>query len=286
MSKKRNDDHDEDKPALEELFTAGGKANGVRWDGQRKRATTNAGDNPKFVGDEDEAQALLESLAWHALGVQEEPAANAAEDQPRDDHGRWEKEGSAEEYSEKVYQIGKRLRSRQPVSDEELKSLKPEDQAGFERLRKDMGSPRTEKPEPELKVERESKNGIQQVSGKFTSLNTPDEYAYHVTTEDRVDHVFKNGFHSGKSHSMDAGFYRDYSRGKTFFADRNGVSFWQHRIEDHLQAQTDDEIPKLVVLRIPKSKLSGLQRDKIGEEDSRAGSYFIANIEQPWDEYE
>ena len=186
--------------------------------------------------------------------------------------------GEPKDYSEKVYQIGKRLRNREHVSDEEMASLKPEDQEGFQKLRKNMGPPRKQEPkaQPAVKALRRS-GSVEQVDGQFSSLDDDDDYLYHVTTPDRADSIMRDGFKSGQASSMAAGYYKEYSKGKTFFSDRSGVSFWQDRVEDHLQSQTDDDVPKLVVLRIPKGLISA-KKDEAGTRDSKAGAYYVENL--------
>ena len=119
------------------------------------------------------------------------------------------------------------------------------------------------------------KHGIEHVAAKFTNIDDDDEHVYHVTTADRAKRILKHGFKVDASRSMSPGFYQQYSRGKVFFADRKGVSFWQARVGEHLQHQSDDfEEPELAVLRVRKDKIDNLKPDELGSRDSYAGSYF------------
>lgn len=187
-------------------------------------------------------------------------------------------------YGDTLYEIGKRIRNREPVSPEEMAALKPEDRAKFESVLAERAAVDAAKKQlggqSDLKVTQKSPNGIEVVDGDFSKVQS-DDYVYHVTTADRAAAILKNGFLPDQTPSMDSGFYRDYSKGKVFYSDRGGVGFWKERIEQHLQAQTDGEPPNMVVLRVPKKNIANLQKDALGEKDSLAGSYFSGPPETP-----
>lgn len=106
------------------------------------------------------------------------------------------------------------------------------------------------------------------------SLDEPDDYYYHVTSQPKQ--VLRSGLRPNQRSSMDDGFYRTYSAGKVFFCDRPGVPYWLWRIGDHLEAQYEHP-PKLSVVRFPKSLVTDAQEDQLGTRDSRAGSYFVTH---------
>jgi hypothetical protein len=103
-----------------------------------------------------------------------------------------------------------------------------------------------------------------------------DEYVYHVTTPERAQAILESGELSpGQQQSMDEGFYKGYSAGKVFLAEKSGVDFWASTVREHLQAQQDEEVGDLVVLRVPWDAVKDqLENDEVGERDSKAGSYF------------
>ena len=112
----------------------------------------------------------------------------------------------------------------------------------------------------------------------FSNIDTPDDYYYHVTTPSGADAIMKTGvLQPGDAQSMAPGFYRDYSKGKVFLADRNGVSFWKDRIGAHIEHGTG-KTPNLVVVRIPKKVLEGLSSDALGTKDSHAGSCTVTSL--------
>lgn len=106
------------------------------------------------------------------------------------------------------------------------------------------------------------------------SIDAPDDYYYHVTS--RPKQVLRSGLRPNQRSSMDDGFYRTYSAGKVFFCDRPGVPYWLWRIGDHLEAQYALP-PKLSVVRFPKSLVTDAQEDRLGTQDSHAGSYFVTH---------
>jgi hypothetical protein len=183
-------------------------------------------------------------------------------------------EPSADTYREKLFDIGMRIRDSKPVADGEIAALKPADAEAMRRLQYEYRPRPARQPEP-VKVVKQ-KNGVEVVDGKFSSIDDPDDYFYHVTTTDRARSILSSGeLKPNASPSMAEGFYRTYSRGKVFFSDRNGVSYWQERIESHLADQYDRP-PKLTVLRFRKSAVKSPVKDDLGAKDSNAPSYYVA----------
>ena len=100
-----------------------------------------------------------------------------------------------------------------------------------------------------------------------------DGYFYHVTTPTGARAILKSRrIASGKRQSMADGYYAEYSRGKVFFTDRGGVSYWQGKISDHLEAQ--GRSGKTVTIRIPKHAVGDLKVDEPGTRDARTPAWF------------
>ncbi|CAM6053522.1 unnamed protein product [Sphagnum tenellum] len=71
---------------------------------------------------------------------------------------------------------------------------------------------------------------------------------------------------------MADGYYSDYSKGKAFFSDRSGVSYWKEKIGNHLEHQGKNS--KLSVVKFPKHWVSNPEKDEIGTGDSGRNSYY------------
>jgi hypothetical protein len=99
----------------------------------------------------------------------------------------------------------------------------------------------------------------------------PDGYLYHVTTEKNASAILKTGLAPGKPASMSN--YAEYSKGKAFLTDRDGVSFWRERIEAHARHGSDKE-PKLAILRIPREAAGELLADTVGSKDAGAKAFY------------
>jgi hypothetical protein len=111
-------------------------------------------------------------------------------------------------------------------------------------------------------------------SEAFSNLDKVDDYLYHVTSEPSAKKIIERGLTPRKWKGMfNNGGYDTYSQGKAFLTDRNGVSFWQEKVDAHLFDQFDDP-PAVSVLRIPRSAVADLADDAIGTRDARAASYF------------
>lgn len=102
---------------------------------------------------------------------------------------------------------------------------------------------------------------------------TDDGYYYHVTTKGAASKIMKKGIVPNSPAAMDAGVYREYSKGKAFLTDRGGVNFWKMTIENHLESQ-GKRGSNLVVLRVPKQAIGELQKDELGTKDARANAYY------------
>jgi hypothetical protein len=187
---------------------------------------------------------------------------------------------SDDDYQEFRLDMFMRVRNHQPHSTEEFKLLNFEDQAAFQKLYRDYNRPSRPEPDTALKVVRE-KNGIQLVTGPFGSTGEPDEFYYHVTPRPNVQAIMGQGFSPARGRqTMADGAYRDYSKGKVFFCDRNGVDYWEEKIHLHLEHEQDN-VPALAVLRFPKGTVSGLQRDTLGTSDSGANCWYSESAVKP-----
>lgn len=110
---------------------------------------------------------------------------------------------------------------------------------------------------------------------KYNNTDKDDNFYYHVTTKPAANQIKKTGIFPRKSGgAMSPGFYSDYSKGKAFFSERSGVSYWADVISRHIENQTGKE-PNLVVLRFPKDMAVGLEVDEVGSKDSGRPSYYV-----------
>lgn len=101
-----------------------------------------------------------------------------------------------------------------------------------------------------------------------------DDFYYHVTTVSGSQSILQSQrLEPGHRGTMGRGFYSDYSRGKVFLCEAGAVSYWISKIEDHLFHGSDDP-EDVVVLRVPKSMITGLQPDELGTRDSNRPAYY------------
>ena len=115
---------------------------------------------------------------------------------------------------------------------------------------------------------------IEAYDGPVAYRADPDEYVYHVTTAPKAKRILERGFDPKAAKTVKGGFYENYSKGKVFFTDKDGLGFWRDRIEEHLD-QAMDNPPALTVLRVRKSDLPNLKPDEVGTKDARAASWFL-----------
>lgn len=119
--------------------------------------------------------------------------------------------------------------------------------------------------------------GFERVSpdGDFSK---DDNFYYHITTTRAIADINRSGLipRTGGG-TMTPGFYAEYSKGKVFFSEASGVSFWRDRIQEHLEHQFDNP-PKIAIVRFPKEWVSNVQEDELGFKDSRSGSYFSTEV--------
>ena len=109
----------------------------------------------------------------------------------------------------------------------------------------------------------------------YNKNNQPkkDEYFYHVTLKSLIPLIKKYGMLSPNMEPVFSN-YKNYSKGKLFFCELDGVNFWKERVEQHAFHNTGKTV-KLVVLRFFKESVSGsMQKDEVGEKDSGHPSYY------------
>jgi hypothetical protein len=68
--------------------------------------------------------------------------------------------------------------------------------------------------------------------------------------------------------------YKDYSNNRIFLCEKGGISFWSQRVGEH--EFHNGKASSIVVLRIPRQMVTGLQPDAVGTKDSGYPSYFIS----------
>ena len=100
-----------------------------------------------------------------------------------------------------------------------------------------------------------------------------DDYLYHVTTKRRLALIKKNGLSPNAPSQFEN--YAGYTKGKVFFCEKEGISFWESRVEDHEEAN-NERPSRVVILRVARAVLEDkLQNDGPGSEDSRSPSYYV-----------
>jgi hypothetical protein len=130
---------------------------------------------------------------------------------------------------------------------------------------------------PVILFENRIAEGIEIAHGRFNNEDD-DDYVYHVTLEPTAQKILQQGFKPSKAFMTN---YAGYSKGKVFFTERSGVSFWEMRVEQHAENNMDDP-PAVVVLRVPKEEIGSLLRpDPVGTKDSRSSCYFITQPFNP-----
>jgi hypothetical protein len=107
-----------------------------------------------------------------------------------------------------------------------------------------------------------------------------DGYFYHITTPAGSKKILaQQSIGTGFKQSMSSGYWAEYSKGKAFLTDRNGVGYWIGRIEDHLESQ--ERSPKTVVLRLPKYSVTEISVDEEGTRDANAPAWFSTKAIKP-----
>jgi hypothetical protein len=130
---------------------------------------------------------------------------------------------------------------------------------------------------PVILFENRIAEGIEIAHGRFNNEDD-DDYVYHVTLEPTAQKILQQGFKPSKAFMTN---YAGYSKGKVFFTERSGGSFWEMRVEQHAENNMDDP-PAVVVLRVPKEEIGSLLRpDPVGTKDSRSSCYFITQPFNP-----
>lgn len=100
----------------------------------------------------------------------------------------------------------------------------------------------------------------------------PDEFFYHVTSLKSAQKILTNGL-SPNQRATVSGWYQEYSKGKIFFSERDGVANWISVIADHLHASYDNP-PDMAVIRFPKDLVKDPKKDEEGSKDTRHDSYY------------
>ena len=109
---------------------------------------------------------------------------------------------------------------------------------------------------------------------EFSSWDKPDSFYYHITIKRNVKKLFVTDWYPTPKGPCPVDGIGNIL-GKLFFCDRNGVSYWANVIERHLEHESDDTIPKLAVIRFPKSFVKDAQYDEVGTKDSCANAFYV-----------
>jgi hypothetical protein len=107
---------------------------------------------------------------------------------------------------------------------------------------------------------------------EFGWYEQPDDYVYHVTSAPAADKALKSGLLPGQR-SLFPESYASHVKGRVFFTERDGVKFWEERVENALFDRYDDP-PEVAVLRVAKADVQ-LTPDEVGTRDARHGASFV-----------
>lgn len=133
-------------------------------------------------------------------------------------------------------------------------------------------APAAPSPKPPKRVR--FKDVPEQEWQQFDNTAGPDDYVYHVTHSKAAPSIKRDGLQPSAGGSLfKHGGYGEYSKGKAFVTDRDGVSFWADRVGQQLEHQFDNP-PRLKVLRLPKAEAKGLEIDELGTKDAGAKAFF------------
>ena len=100
-----------------------------------------------------------------------------------------------------------------------------------------------------------------------------DEYLYHVTTRRRLPLIRKNGLSPNAPSQFEN--YSGYSKGKVFFCEKRGISFWKQRVEEHEDAN-QDKASRIVLLRVRRGLVGdGVADDGPRPAGARSASYYV-----------
>jgi hypothetical protein len=124
------------------------------------------------------------------------------------------------------------------------------------------------------------------MSVKLKSLlleNTDDLFIYTVTTADRLESIAQDGLIPGAKRSIGSSSLDGHAKGRLFFTEKDGLSFWLMRAEQSIEHNFDDYaelgiVP--VILRAIKNKLV-LTPDEIGTSDSGHLAFFTVSPVEP-----
>lgn len=109
-------------------------------------------------------------------------------------------------------------------------------------------------------------------------------YVYHISYLGRLDSIQSSGLEPGVSGNFSG--YTGHSKGRVFFTEADGISFWHSKMSDLAHHNTDwksegdaDWIP--IVIRMPANKLGNAGRDQLGTSDARSNAYYMPNAAHP-----
>jgi len=107
-----------------------------------------------------------------------------------------------------------------------------------------------------------------------------DDYYYHVTLAPYVPFIESRGLKVGSRPTVSN--YTQHSRGKIFLCDKETVDRWVWIIAEHAFHNYDDEaFHDVAIFRIPKSKLSNVEIDDIGTQDTGGNAYYVTENISP-----
>ena len=104
------------------------------------------------------------------------------------------------------------------------------------------------------------------------------QYLYHVTYLGDLPSIQNSGLQAGGGQTFET--MENYSVGRLFFTDEDGLSFWNQRYGEWAEHRSDNPIEQRfipITLRMPLSPEleSNLQQDELGTGDANAESFYV-----------
>jgi len=104
--------------------------------------------------------------------------------------------------------------------------------------------------------------------------NESDDYYYHVTLAPYVPMIKSQGLRVGSKPTIAT--YAHHNRGKIFLCDVGTVDRWVWIVGAHAFHEHDDEkFHSAAIFRVPKNRLSNVEDDTHGTQDTGGNAYYV-----------
>lgn len=97
---------------------------------------------------------------------------------------------------------------------------------------------------------------------------------YHVTYFKNLPSIMSGGLSPQRSSNF-GGSYAQHSKGRLFFTEKAGISFWMHKLHDHAENRYDDAyLEEMFPVVLKVSGLRHLEEDPVGTKDARHQAFM------------